>query len=141
MGMQVLNKNQAFFSACNQLQVWKNLKWASEFIYFWQLIIGFISIHNFSLVKCKCVKILLLLYLNVMYIFVVYYYDFLKIPQQVYLRWRKEFVSLERIRIFENRKDFNTFLNGIQGMGIRGTEFFQDSYKSLFFFALLNVSH
>ena len=46
-----------------------------------------------------------------MYIFVVYYYDFLKIPQYVYPRWRKEFVSLERIRIFENRKDFNTFLN------------------------------
>ena len=46
-----------------------------------------------------------------MYIFVVYYYDFLKIPHYVYPRWRKEFVSLERIRIFENRKDFNTFLN------------------------------
>lgn len=37
--------------------------------------------------------------------------------------------------------DFNTLLNGIWGMGICGREFFWDSYKPLFFFALVNVSH
>ena len=70
-----------------------------------------ISTHNFSLVNCKYVKTFLLLYLNVIYIFIVYYYDFLKIPQYIHLRWRKEFFFFRKDKDFENTKDFNTFLN------------------------------